>query len=206
MRRVAAGRVAVGQVGRPDRRVARPQRVVVVCPEHGLPARGYRFEGVGRRPAAPSIRIPAVAREPRIGGQSIVRGAKECQPRIEGRRFAEVDVSRGERGLREMEVRVGQPGECHLVRLETDALGERVRPRLQEHLRTRERDAAIADPDRLDPTEAGITLQCGDPPCDEHVERHGGSAYRVGEQRGEVVAPEPSPEPKGQRDARLDGA
>ena len=57
--------------------------------------------------------------------------------------------------LGEMEVRVGQAGDRHLIGGEGDPSGERVGPCLELHLRAGERDPTIADPDRLDPPEAG---------------------------------------------------
>ena len=172
----AAVRVVGRQTGRRDRGVARPQRVVVVRPDR-RPATGrHRLEVVGGRPAAPSVAVPAVTLEPRT-----VRAAARAPPRrlrqavVERRRVLEIDLPRGHRRLREVQVRVGQAGDRDLVRLQADPLGERVGAGLEIDLRAGERDPSVADADRLDPAEPRIAVEGRDPAGDQHVERHGRS-------------------------------
>ena len=65
----------------------------------------------------------------------------------------QVDLARGDGGLGEVEVRVGQPGDRDLVGFQTDPLRERIGARLEIDLGAGERDAPVADPDGLDPAE-----------------------------------------------------
>ncbi len=168
----AARRVPIGQLRRTDRCVAGPQRVMVVCPDRGLPTGRDRFQRVGSRPAAPPIRVPAVALEPRVGRQALVRLTQASEPIVEGRGVTEVDMARRHRGLCQVQVGVGQPGDRDLVRLEADALRERVGPCLEVHLGARERDPTVADPDRLDPAEPRVALERGDAAGDQRVKGH----------------------------------
>ena len=172
----AARRVAGTEVGRGERRVAGPQGVVVVRPQRGTPAGCDGLELVGGRPAAPSIAVPAVALEPGVGREGLVRGAEPSQPIVERRRVRQVDLALRHRGLRQMQVRVGQPGDRDLVGFQADALRERIRAGLEEDLRPGERDATVADPDRLDPAEALVARQGRDAAGDEGLEGHGRSA------------------------------
>ena len=126
-----------------------------------------------------------------------------------------------QRGIDEVDVRVDDPGHRDLARLELDPAGVRVGAGLEVDRRAGERDLAVADPDRLDPAEAGIAGERGDPTGDEHVERHQADAAhdrpvgrgaalehraparRVGEQLGERVAVQAGAEARRERDPRL---
>ena len=172
----AAGRVRAVAIdaGRRQRRTADQQRVVVVRPQRAAPAGRHGLEVVGRRPAAPPIGVPAVALQPGLRvGEREVGGADEGEPLGQRRGAGQVDLAGGRGGAGEVQVRVGQPGDRHLVRLEHDPLRERVGARLERDLGAGERDPAVADPDRLDPAEALLAGERGDPAGDQHLERHG---------------------------------
>ena len=172
----AARRVVGTEAGGGEGRVAGPQGVMVVGPQRGAAARCDGLELVGGGPAAPSIAVPAVTLQPGVGREGIMRGAQPRQPFIERLRVREIDLPPRDGSLREMEVRVGQPGDRDLVGFQADALREWIGPRLEEHLGAGERDAAVADPDRFDPAEPLVALQGRDAAGDQRFERHGRSA------------------------------
>ncbi len=123
--------------GRPQRGVADPEGMVVVRPQRHTPSGRHGLEVVGRRPAAPPIRVPAVALEPgvRIGREvTLVRGPDPAQAVGDRRTRGQVEMPGREGQLGEMQVRVGQPGDRHLVGLEIEPLRVRVRPGLEVHL------------------------------------------------------------------------
>ena len=66
------------------------QRVVVVCPERARAGPGDALEVVGRRPAAPAVRVPAVPLEPGVGIAPSARCAAPIRrhPLLERRRVA----------------------------------------------------------------------------------------------------------------------
>ena len=107
-----------------ERGVARPERVVVERAEGDEPARRDALEGVRGRPARPSgagpsrrrgsSRAPRSARPPR--GDPLER-------LLDRRRRREVDLLGGERGVDDVEVGVGQPGDRDLAGLELDPAG-----------------------------------------------------------------------------------
>ena len=161
----AAGRIAGAEVGRGERRVAGPQGVVVVRPERRSAAGRHAPRGRRRSASRPIGRCPS--RGPpatrRAGGPAwAAREARQAV--VERLRVRQVDLALRDRGLGEMQVRVGQPGDRDLVGLEVDPLGERVGPGLEEDLGAGEGDATVADPDRLDPAEALVARRgsrCG---------------------------------------------
>ena len=163
-----------------QRRVAGQERVVVVGPERGATARRRALDVRGGRPAAPAIRIPAVALEPRLRvRQPPVRVADSRQALLERGGVGEIDLPACHRALGEVEVGVGEAGNGHLVGFEDDPLGMRIGPCLEVHLRPGKGDPAVADSDRLDPAEAGVAGQRGDASGDQRVERHE-TSLRVG--------------------------
>ncbi len=198
--------VTTRQVGLTKRRMAGPQCVVIVRPERRPAARCNSLEGIGRRPATPTVGVPAMALEPGALGQPLVRRAKSSESLVERRCIAQIDVPRCESRLRQMQMRVGQPGDRDLIGVEPDALRERVGAGLEVDLGPGERDPPAADADRLDPAETAIAGERRDATGDEHVQRHGRSAYRVGQKRRERVPTEAGAEPEGQRHTRLDRA
>ena len=105
---------------------------MVVRPERGTTARRDRLKIVGCRPAAPAIDVPAVTLEPGAGvAGGRVRGADAGQAVVERRGIGQVDLARGVAAPREVQVRVGEARDRHLVGLERDPLGERVGARLE---------------------------------------------------------------------------
>ena len=64
-------------------------------------------------------------------GQRPMGEADPLEAIVEGGGSRQVDLPGRDGGPREMEVCVGQSGECHLVRLELDPFRERVRARLE---------------------------------------------------------------------------
>ena len=93
------------------------------------------------------------------------------------------------RRLGEMEVRVGQARDRHLVGLEGEPPRERVGARLEGDLGAGEGDPPVADADRLDPAEAARPAERGDAAGDQGVERHALSRGRRGRpDRASVVA------------------
>ena len=160
------------QAGHGQRGLTGPERVVIMGPDGDPPTRCHTLQIVRGGPAAPAVAVPAMALQPRIAGQGDMRGAHTLQPIRERGRGRQVHLRRRHRGLGQVEVRVGQPGDRDLVRLQADPLREGVRARLQVHLRARERDAAVADPDRLYPAESVRARERGDPAADQRVEWH----------------------------------
>ena len=179
---------------------------MIVRPERGAPARGDRLDVVGRWPAAPAIHVPAVTLEPGVRiARRRVRGADPGQPLDQGGSIGQVDVARRVGRAGEMEVRVGEARDRHLVGLERDPLGEWVGSRLERDLGAGEGDPPVADADGLDPAEPALARERGDPPGDEHVQRHR-SGFRVGQQRHESGAIQSGAEPERERDPSLDRA
>ena len=101
------------------------------------PARGRRRSASGpsgRNPSrGPPARRAGSARRG-VGGADPGQAVLDASRRPRGR-----PGERATRGTGEVEVRVGQSGECHLVRLQRDPLGERIRPRLERDLASRRR-------------------------------------------------------------------
>ena len=146
---------------------------MVVCPQHAPAPRGHALEVGGRRPAAPAVRVPTVPAEPRRWiGQSAVCGADTRHPLLDARRVGQVHLASRDRAAGQVQVRVGQSGECHLVRPQRDALSEWVRACLERDLGTCECDPTVADPDGLDPAEAAVPGERRDPTGDQAVEGH----------------------------------
>ena len=173
-----------------ERRVTREEGVMVVGPQDGPPPRRGPFEVVRGGPATPPVGIPAVAVDPRVGirGESGMRVGDSRHPLGERRHGGEVDLAERAGGLGEMEVRVGQSGEGDGIGLEHDPPSVRVRPRLEVDLGPGERDATVADTDRLHPAEPRGPGEGRDPPGDEGVERHRlvpvGRIRRTGQREG----------------------
>ena len=186
----AAGRIVCvsRNGGRDEGRTAGPERMMVVGPQRHPPPRRDPLEVVGRRPAAPAIGVPAVTLDPVVGGEPVVGGADQRQALVERLNLREVDALESDPALGEVEVRIGQARDRDLVRVELEADGERVGPRLELDRRTGKRDAAAGDADRLDPAEPRVAGERRDPPGDKRLERHG-SAHRAdgGEVRREVL-------------------
>ena len=218
----AAGGVRRRRVDRRgrERGVARPERVVVERAERDEAARRDALEVVGGRPGTPAALVPAAADEP--GGRASRWAASRTTSiaAVERRRGREVDLVDRQRGVDEVDVRVDEPGHRDLARLELDPAGVRIGARLEVDRRAGEGDLAVADPDRLDPAEAGVAGEGGDATGDEGVERHqadaatpaggrgariehGSPAGRVGEELGERVAVQSRAEARRERDPRL---
>ena len=147
-----------------------------------------------------------MAFEPGTVRQPLVRHAESREALVESRGVIEVDVPRGHRRLRQMQMGIGQARDRDLIRLEPDPLRERVGARLQIDLGTGECDPPVADADRLDPAEALIARERGDTARDERVQRHGRSAYRLSHEPREAVTIEARRQPERERDPRLDRA
>ena len=153
--------------------MAGEQRVMVVRPEDDPAAGGDRLDVVGRRPASPSVGVPAVPVDPRVGvRERRVRRPDRRHPVGERRDRREVDLPERVRGLGEVEVGVGEARDRHLVRFQVEPSRERVGAGLQRHLGAGEGDPPVADADGLDPAEPAGAAERGDTAGDQRVEGH----------------------------------
>ncbi len=149
--------------------------------------------------------------------------ADQRQAVVERLNLRQVDALEGDPAIGEMEVGIGQARDRDLVRVELEADGERVGPGLELDRRTRKRDAAAGDADRLDPAEPRVAGERRDPTGDERLEGHGSAHHAdgrevgremlgipnrggIGEERREPVTVEAGPKPERQRDACLRAA
>ena len=89
----------------------RKQRVMVMRPQRAATAGRDGLEVSRRRPAAPAVQIPAATLEPgaRIG-ERLVRGPNPRQAFGERQGVGQVELTSRDRGLRQVEMRVGQAG------------------------------------------------------------------------------------------------
>src|SRR6185503_16108283 len=95
------------------------------------------------------------------------------QALVDGRRRRQVHLLRGDRGAGKVEVGIGQGRDGDLARVELDPAGVWVGTGFEVDGRAGEGHLAVANPDRLDPTEAGVAGEGRDAAADERVERHG---------------------------------
>ena len=113
-----------------------------------------RSSAVGQRPnRSGSQPWPSIQRSP--SGRASPRRPDRGEGRRERRDLRQVDLVAGDAALGEVEMGVGQARDRDLVGVQLEPDGERVGPRLELDRRAGERDATAADPDRLDPAEAG---------------------------------------------------
>ena len=150
--------VAAVDARRPRARRGSPSRAWWSCAQSATRRPGRDpLEVVGRRPATPAVRVPAVALEPRVRvAASRAWAARTAAiPSSSVAALEQVDLPAAQRRLGEVEMRVGQPGDRDLVRLEVRSArvcgSARVSRSTSE---PGEGDPAVADPDRLDPAEA----------------------------------------------------
>ena len=147
-----------GRVGRPcidarshQCRVAGPHRVVIVSPEGGLPTGSRALEVGDLGPAAPSLRVPAMAFQPGILISLCGVGRRDPpQAILEGPRVGQVHLGRGESRVRQVHVGIGQPRERDEIRRQTEAPGRRPGQVIEVSPAPGSSDAASGDADRLD--------------------------------------------------------
>ena len=210
-RMIAAGGSGVAGVdARPrERRLARPDRVVVVRPEGDAAPGRRRFEVGGGRPAAPAVGVPALALEPRLRSASALVRRPDPRPGPSSSVGASARSTwrRASAASSEVEVGVGQPRGSRPRRARARSAAWTGPPASRARPRPGERDPASADrrsprPSRTRP----VAGERRDPAGDEHVERHPLSPLGPAEQGGQPGAVEARTQARGQRDPRLDRA
>ena len=118
---------ALVDAGRDERRGAGDERVVVVGPERDQPARGGAVEVVGGGPSAEGVRVPPSPFDPGVevaGRAGVVRVGRRADPAhelVDRRAPVEVHPRPLQRGVGQVQVGVGQPGDRHLVIAELQA-------------------------------------------------------------------------------------
>ena len=184
---ITSGRIDAGGGQRCE---ARPERVMVVSPQ-GDPAAGrHRLERIGGRPAAPPVGLPAVAEEPGGGlGQPSMGGSDPGEPRLEGGLGGQVDLPGRDRCVGQVEMGIGEPGDRHLCRFEREGPGPRPDERVELGAAPGGDDPPVGDGDRLDPAEAGRTVEAGDPPADDQLGRRTGPGPAHDPSPGTPVGP-----------------
>ena len=103
------------------------ERVVVVGPERDQPARSGAIEVVGGGPSAEGVRVPPSPFDPGVavagssGDMRLGRRADPADELLDGRASVEIHARPLQRGVGQVQVGVGQPGDRHLVIAELQA-------------------------------------------------------------------------------------
>ncbi len=96
---------------------------MVVRPQRGSPAGRHRLQLVGGGPPAPPVAVPAVPFQPRVGREGHVGGSQAREAVAERLGIRQVDLALRDRGLGQMQVRIGQPGDRDLIGFEVRSAG-----------------------------------------------------------------------------------